>query len=455
MKKTLTDRAIKAAHPRAKAYDIHDATVPGLALNVLPSSVKRFVLIKRFPGSKHPTRRALGAYGELTLEAARSKAREWLLLIAKGADPAEEAARLKREADARRATTFAAVVEDFIRIEVQGSGKQSKHRTADKAVARLRDILVPLLGHRPITELTANEILAPLELISQIGTDRAMARLKIRKALHRPGRKSQPAPEQARKLFATMERLLNWASEPRAGYGLDRSPLERVRKLPFGTTEKRNRILSDEELVVLQLALPRLASPHREAYQVLLLSSLRLNEAGLAVRPEMAGDVWVIPAERMKGKNGKARAHAVPLTGSLRKVFDGMPKGKHGDFIFSCDDGATPAPIGNSLIKRHLDELMLEILRQRALARGEDPKRVVLSPWRNHDIRRTCRTTLSRLGISYDVAEAVLAHAIGGVGGVYDHWGRFPEKRDALEKWAEFLAGLLQPQLAQANHSAG
>src|SRR5262245_43060768 len=86
MKKTLTDRAIKAARPKAKAYDIFDTTVPGLALNVLPSGVKRFVLIKRFPGGKHPTRRVLGAYGALTLEAARNRAREWLVLIAKGAD---------------------------------------------------------------------------------------------------------------------------------------------------------------------------------------------------------------------------------------------------------------------------------------------------------------------------------------------------------------------------------
>ena len=75
-KVALTDRAIKAARPAVKAYDMHDAVVPGLALNVLPSALKRFVLIRRFPGSKHPTRRALGAYGGLTLERARAKARQ-------------------------------------------------------------------------------------------------------------------------------------------------------------------------------------------------------------------------------------------------------------------------------------------------------------------------------------------------------------------------------------------
>jgi integrase len=452
MKTALTDRAIKAKRPAAKPFDAHDAVVPGLSLNVLPSGVKRFVLLRRFPGHKHPTRRALGAYGELTLEAARTKARQWLELIARGVDPADEMARLKREQEARRAITFGAVVEDYIRIEVHGSGKQPRHRTADKAITRLRSIFVPLIGHRPITELTANEILAPIELIGQIGTDRALVRLKARKALRRPGRKSRPATEQARALFALMERVLNWASEPRAGYGLERNPLERVRKSRLGSPERRDHTLNDEELAALQIAISRLAPPYRQAYQVLLLSGLRLNEAARASWSEIEGDVWTIPAARMKGKNGQARPHVVPITAALRKVFDSVPRGERGDFIFSCDGGATPIVAGGSLLKERLDRFMLDALRRRAIARGEDPDKIgmVLRPWRNHDIRRTCRTTLSRLGVNYDVAEAVLAHALGGVGGIYDCWERLPEKRDSLERWAEFLTGLTRPQLARA-----
>src|SRR5262245_27547508 len=113
MKTALTDRAIKAMRAAVKAYDVHDAVVPGLSLNVLPSGLKRFVLLTRFPGAKHPTRRALGAYGALTLEAARTKARAWLELVARGVDPAQEAEREKREQERKRRTTFAAVVEDY------------------------------------------------------------------------------------------------------------------------------------------------------------------------------------------------------------------------------------------------------------------------------------------------------------------------------------------------------
>ena len=157
MKTALTDRALKAMKPAAKAYDVPDAVVPAMAFSVLPSGFKRFVLITRFPGSRNPTRRALGQYGELTLEAARAKARQWLELVARGIDPAEEVERQQREQERKRAITFAAVVDDYIRIEVYGPGgeKRPKHRTADKTVTALRGTLVPQFGHRPITELTA------------------------------------------------------------------------------------------------------------------------------------------------------------------------------------------------------------------------------------------------------------------------------------------------------------
>ena len=39
--------------------------------------------------------------------------------------------------------------------------------------------------------------------------------------------------------------------------------------------------------------------------------------------------------------------------------------------------------------------------------------------WRLHDLRRTCATGMQELGISNDVVQSVLNHAIGGVGGVY------------------------------------
>jgi len=136
----------------------------------------------------------------------------------------------------------------------------------------------------------------------------------------------------------------------------------------------------------------------------------------------------------------------VPLTDPLRQIFAAMLRGEGGDFVFSNEDGARPIVTGSSRVKRRLDAEMLAILRQRASARGEDPGKVELAPWRNHDVRRTCRSTLSRIGVTEDVAEAVLAHQRGGVVGIYDRWHRLPEKREALERWSRFLEELIRPR---------
>jgi integrase len=449
MKTALTDRAIKAMRKAARAYDVHDAVVPGLGLRALPSGVKSFVLVARYPGSSNPTRRSLGQYGEITLEAARGKARQWLELVARGVDPAAQVEEERRKRERARATTFGAVVEDYIRIEVYGPGgeKRPRHRGAAKIINALRDVLVPLFGHRPITELTADEIMRPIELIGQLGSDRALVKLKARRQLRRPGRKRRPSPEQARALFVFCKMVLNWASEPDAGYGLDRNPLDRVRKARrLGSSVRRDHVLNDEELAAFTLAIERLPAPHRDVYRLLLHSGLRLGEAARVRWSEIEGDVWTIPAERMKGKNSEARAHVVPLTPVLRKIFAGVPRGSRGDYVFSVTGGAAPIAPGTVRIKAMLDAEMLAILRQRAKARGEDVDKVALRPWRNHDIRRTCRSTLSRLGVTEDVAEAVLAHQRGGVVGRYDRWHRLPEKRDALERWSRFLADLIRPQ---------
>src|SRR5215472_9657372 len=88
-KKTLNDRMLKSLRPApsGKRYERMDAVVPGFGVRVTESGQRTFILIARYPGSRNPTRREVGKYGELTLEAARTRARGWLDLLRKGVDP--------------------------------------------------------------------------------------------------------------------------------------------------------------------------------------------------------------------------------------------------------------------------------------------------------------------------------------------------------------------------------
>ena len=64
--------------------------------------------------------------------------------------------------------------------------------------------------------------------------------------------------------------------------------------------------------------------------------------------------------------------------------------------------------------------------------------------WTWHDLRRTMRTGLSRLGIRRDVAELTIGHSVGGrLGQTYDLFEFAEEKRLALDAWAQHVQGLV------------
>ncbi len=109
-----------------------------------------------------------------------------------------------------------------------------------------------------------------------------------------------------------------------------------------------------------------------------------------------------------------------------------------GEYVFGTN-GRTQLS-NYSQIKAELDGHMVELLG------GEfdwEEMKIVhpgkFQPWRFHDLRRTGDTTMHRLGVLDTVVDKVLNHVIPGVRGVYNRWHYFPEKKDALERWAAFL----------------
>ena len=208
--------------------------------------------------------------------------------------------------------------------------------------------------------------------------------------------------------------------------------------------------MSDDELFALWRAASRMPYPVGPAYQMLCLTALRLNEAVDAAWNEFntREGVWVIPAERMKGKDGgkkQARPHVVPLIAELTDILESLPRFKKGKFLFSTTAGRSPTWIGTK-IKERLDRRMLLTLRALAKRRGDDPSEVTLPHFVNHDIRRTVRSHLSRLKVTEEAREAVLAHARPGIKGVYDLHDYLDEKREALELWAARLREIVEPQ---------
>ena len=145
----LTDKFITspARVPTKGRRDYFDALVPGLGLNVGSSGHRSFILYSRFPGNPNPTRRRIGQYGAITLETARQMAREWIVLMMKGVDPAVDKRQKNTKVAREIRHTFDALAEAFLRQKVKGpaycelerlAGELAKANPAMKGNAALR-----------------------------------------------------------------------------------------------------------------------------------------------------------------------------------------------------------------------------------------------------------------------------------------------------------------------------
>lgn len=419
----FTDRGLKAlkAAKSGTHYDRWDAVVPGLGVRVSETGRKTFVLLKRFPGKPHPTRLRIGEYGAITLEKARKTARDWLELIQKGKHPADEIERQKAEQARKRANTFAAVAHDFI------EQKLPTERRGDDAERDIRANFLPAWQALPITE---------------IADDMVAALIKA---------KARTAPVQARNLLALAKRFFRWAIDQRA-YGIKVNPAADLKPASLcGERASRERTLANTELMALWRASGRMRYPFGPIYRLLLLTALRLNEVADAEWSEFdfKAGLWTIPAARMKGRESKARAHVVPMTTEIRAILESLPRQNGGPFVFSTTGGRRPVWV-SAKVKDRLDARMSRTILAMGRMSGE---RMVPADWRNHDIRRTIRTHLSRLKISEEAREAVMAHVRPGIKGVYDLHDYLDEKREALTMWADRLRGIVSPSPERSGSS--
>lgn len=227
-------------------------------------------------------------------------------------------------------------------------------------------------------------------------------------------------PVAANRALGRLRAIYNWALESDL---VATDPTHGVKK---PTKEKPvSRTLSDEELAKIWNAAASLSYPAGEYIRFLILSGQRRDDVRGMRREEldMRMGNWVIPAGRYKS----GRSHLIPLTEGMREQLKVTPaKG----FVFSPTGGEKP--YGNLVKpKRKLDKLS------------------GVKGWTLHDIRRTVRTGLSRLGVRPDIAERVIGHSVGGkLGETYDVYSYRKEKLEALELWARHVESVADAKKA-------
>src|SRR6516164_5828929 len=203
-------------------------------------------------------------------------------------------------------------------------------------------------------------------------------------------------------------RLCNWHASRSDEF---RSPIVRGMARINPKERERDRILSNDEL---RLVWAACSGVYGAFLRFLLLTAVRRSEAAGMQWSELDGSLWTIPAARMKGKV----EHVVPLSAAALAILDerrsaAMPFGRS---------------IASSQRKTEFDAI------------------VSIAPWRLHDLRRTARSLMSRAGVNKDIAERCLAHAIGGVSGVYDRHAYLEEKKAAFDALAGLVQRIVDPQ---------
>jgi integrase len=215
------------------------------------------------------------------------------------------------------------------------------------------------------------------------------------------------------------------------GFELETNPVAGVNALAeFSRT--RDRTLSQNELFAFWRRLDEIQSGMvRAALKLALLLGgqrpaqlLRLRRADVDVR---AGRLVLFDT---KGKRATPRRHELPIPDAAQKVLVPCLESAaalKSEWVFTTAGKVPLVP----------HTLMVEV---REVATTMVDEGEATQPFSLSDLRRTAETTLASLGVSQDVRAQIQSHGLGGV--QQKHYNRHdyrPEKREALERWADWL----------------
>jgi integrase len=205
---------------------------------------------------------------------------------------------------------------------------------------------------------------------------------------------------------------------------IDFSPADAISKLK--DEKERDRVLTMMELVRIWKAAKLAGYPFGPFSMLLILTAQRRTEVASMRWRDLDLDAgnWIIRSDDTKAD----RKHLVPLSPLAVQTLRDLPC--MGEYVFTSDGESHIS--GYASAKAKLDGFIAGL-------KGS------VEPWRFHDLRRTAATHMVRLGVLETVVGRVLNHALTGVTAkVYALHSYAPEKRQALDAWAQDLAKAIE-----------
>jgi integrase len=379
--------------PKGKTDHIEfDDALPGFGIRFRNGKATWVYQWSTGSGVTRSTKRmTIGKFPALPLEQARKLAAELDSRVTLGHDPAAE----KRERIEDSADTFGNLVTDYI-------AAQESKLTATM-VSELRRYLTVYAA--PLHRLPVKKV--NLKILAKLLDDFAKGD-GINTGRPRKG-------TTVNRMRSAVSACFQWAMKK-----------GRAESNPVLLTEQmgevsRKRFLSDDEIKIVWDSTGD--DDYGSIVRLLILTGQRRDEISELRWNEVKLDLNMIslPSERVKND----QEHDIPMSPAVRSIIAARPR----------NDGLVFAAITAwSRRKLRLDAEITEKL-------GKP-----LAPWTLHDLRRTAATGMADIGIQPHVVEAVLNHIGGskrGVAGVYNRSTYAPEKKRALNKWADRVQDII------------
>ena len=307
----------------------------------------------------------LGPLALFGLQEARAKAQDARRLRHEGVDPIEHrrTARAQQQLDAAKAVTFQQCAERYIASHRAG-WRHAKH--VEQWESSLQRLAFPVIGALPVQAINTALVMNVIEAIWD------------------------EKPETASRVRGRIESILDWAKA--RGYRTGENPARWKGHLK-NLLPPRSKVRMVEHYAAMPYdQLPALMVELRvqdgidaRALEFTILTAARVSEAVGARWSEISGDVWTIPAERMKG----GKPHRVPLSRRAMDLLKALPR--NGDLIF-------PGPkLGRALNINAPRKLLIDMGHSVTV----------------HGFRSSFRDWVAeRTSYPNHVAEAALAHAV-------------------------------------------
>ncbi len=344
----------------------------------------------------------LAKYDVCSLGEARKLHRAALIVLESGKDPADE--RRKEKTATRDASTVNALSDEYI----EKWAKPNKRSWKADVDSLNRDIK-PQWGKRKAYEISRRDVILLLDRVKERG-----------------------APVQANRVLSCIRKMFNFAIERDL---ISANPCDGVK--PVTKENQRDRVLSEEEIRILWLALSQevnkdnpLQHDLRMSLETTLVLQLQLvtgQRKGEVVSAEwdeidLITGWWTIPANKVKNN----QTHRVPLSSlALKLLAEIKMLSNHSRYLF---------PAKRKDI--HITDGSIDTAVKRSVFSG-------IKPWTPHDLRRTAASHMTSMGIPRLVVTKILNHSDQSVTAVYDRHSYDNEKRQALEAWGQQLQRII------------